>query len=479
MSKEQKPSRNEAQEPPHEAREPSDVTTSDVTTSDTTPEAQAAAKPKEPHRASGRASSDVGSLAALALAAPLYALFLGAARVMPKDARALLLERGWVPHAIMILTSLALAILALKAVKLVIQRRAFSLDVLPEGQRITGGSVLAMIEHVEALRTASAIRRRLRSFLLERVLRILLHFAARGDAAETVAANDSDAEADAAAVASSFSMVKVLVWAIPILGFIGTVIGIGDAVGGFSRSLDGADQLDSIKSSLHEVTSGLAVAFDTTLVALCASILVMLPMSFLQKAEEQLLHDVDDHCVTHVLRRLASANAEEPKPALDVAEMRRAVAETLAAPLGEMLAANARLMSRLTEDRSAIAEAQSTLLGELGAFAEAARALGPSIERAAAKIDEATARIGEAASEMGKAASEVGPSVDRAAKELGRATTVAEEAAGAAGRTQDQLSRELGASRQLLSLLAAGLGAEAPAKAKHAHGSNGAAALGE
>jgi hypothetical protein len=53
---------------------------------------------------------------------------------------------------------------------------------------------------------------------------------------------------------------------------------------------------------------------------------------------------------------------------------------------------------------------------------------------------------------------------------------VADRAAASAERAQDQLSRELGASRQLLSLLAAGLQAsDAPsARPRHANGATGA-----
>jgi hypothetical protein len=53
---------------------------------------------------------------------------------------------------------------------------------------------------------------------------------------------------------------------------------------------------------------------------------------------------------------------------------------------------------------------------------------------------------------------------------------VADESAAASARAQDQLGRELGASRQLLSLLAAGLGADdgKHERPRHANGSNGA-----
>ncbi|MFO0006175.1 MAG: MotA/TolQ/ExbB proton channel family protein, partial [bacterium] len=58
----------------------------------------------------------------------------------------------------------------------------------------------------------------------------------------------------------SFQLVRTVTWAVPIMGFLGTVIGITMAIANVTP-----EQLDS---SLPEVTSGLAVAFDTTAQAL-------------------------------------------------------------------------------------------------------------------------------------------------------------------------------------------------------------------
>jgi biopolymer transport protein ExbB/TolQ len=340
-----------------------------------------------------RASTDVPSWLAFALAAPLYGCTVLAAREAPPYVRELLLERGWVCHAIMIMTCLALTVLVLKAVGLRWQRRAFALAILPvEAGRITPENVAGAIQHVEGLRAATRSAGKRRRFLLERTLRTLEHFAARGDVAETAAVNSSESDADAAAVASSFSLVKVLIWAIPILGFIGTVIGISDAVGAFSQSLKGAAELDSIKVSLRAVTTGLALAFDTTLVALVASILVMLPTSRIQQAEERLVDEVDDFCVTRVLRTLSApiaAPAQAVVPSAPSADdVRAAIQELLAPALAGLMDANAKLMTRLSEDREALRDAQTALREQLGAFAVATRHLGPSLERVVQRLGE-------------------------------------------------------------------------------------------
>jgi biopolymer transport protein ExbB/TolQ len=109
--------------------------------------------------------------------------------------------------------------------------------------------------------------------------------------------------------------VRVFVWAVPTLGFIGTVIGIGAAVGGFSDTLEAASSIEGMKASIGSVTGGLGVAFDTTLLALVMSILIMFPANAVQRIEEGLLSAIDDYCAEHLVQKLedeASAPAGDP-----------------------------------------------------------------------------------------------------------------------------------------------------------------------
>jgi hypothetical protein len=103
-------------------------------------------------------------------------------------------------------------------------------------------------------------------------------------------------------VDSSYTIVKVFIWAIPILGFIGTVLGISTAVSSFD--LEAAGSIEVIQKQLGEVTGGLSEAFDTTLISLIFSLCVMFPTSLLQKAEEDILNQVDDYCNEYLLKRL-------------------------------------------------------------------------------------------------------------------------------------------------------------------------------
>ena len=80
------------------------------------------------------------------------------------------------------------------------------------------------------------------SFLLTRILRGLEHFGVRKNHSETADMLKSQSEIDATMVDSSYVLIKVFIWAIPILGFIGTVLGISDAVSSFGGDM-GAERV--------------------------------------------------------------------------------------------------------------------------------------------------------------------------------------------------------------------------------------------
>ena len=99
---------------------------------------------------------------------------------------------------------------------------------------------------------------------------------------------------------SELSMLRYLVWAIPSIGFIGTVRGIGDALGQAYKAVEG---------DIAGVTASLGVAFNSTFIALVISILLMFLLHQLQLMQERLVLDTQHYCDQQLLRHLRTRTA--------------------------------------------------------------------------------------------------------------------------------------------------------------------------
>ncbi len=236
---------------------------------------------------------------------------------------ALFYDRGWVQYVVVFLAGWSLAILFLKSRKLAKQRDSMLFDLFPTdiADEITGANYEKFADNIRELPVDPR-----ESFLINRVLRGLQHFKVRRNTQEVAGMLSSQSEIDAVSVESSYTSLNTFLWAIPILGFIGTVIGIGGSVGEFSNAMGGAQEIDQLKESLGGVTSELGVAFDTTLLALVTSVLLIFPIKAMQKAEEDLLNWVDEYCNENLLIRLKGGGETESGPA---AEMSRELRKTI------------------------------------------------------------------------------------------------------------------------------------------------------
>ena len=134
---------------------------------------------------------------------------------------------------------------------------------------------------------------RSRALVGKRLLRLLGVWNNTGSSFQLERAADSDVELYELSMTSSFSLPKVLLWAIPLMGFIGTVIGMSQAVGSFDSVLSNADNVDGLKNGLVKVTGGLGTAFDTTYLALILSVVLAFPLNVLERNEDRLLNQID------------------------------------------------------------------------------------------------------------------------------------------------------------------------------------------
>jgi hypothetical protein len=124
---------------------------------------------------------------------------------------------------------------------------------------------------------------------------------------------------------ASYSVPKIFGWAIPLLGFIGTVVGISGAVSGFTTFMQNSAEIEQIKEGVGQVTSNLAIAFDTTLLSLFLSVLVMIPLVLVERYEIKLLLGVDMFINDKLIPRLKKTNNEQ----LDSASIDLAVEDAI------------------------------------------------------------------------------------------------------------------------------------------------------
>lgn len=96
-----------------------------------------------------------------------------------------------------------------------------------------------------------------------------------------------------------YSMLRYVMWVIPTFGFIGTVVGIALAL-----NFAGQPGKSQDPTLLAELTSRLAVAFNTTLVALVMSAILVFAMHIIQSYEERTLNRCGNYCLDNLVNRL-------------------------------------------------------------------------------------------------------------------------------------------------------------------------------
>ena len=106
---------------------------------------------------------------------------------------------------------------------------------------------------------------------------------------------ESNLDALAVRQDSENTMIRYLIWAIPSIGFIGTVRGIGQA-------LSMADQ--ALAGDISGMTDSLGVAFNSTLVALLISIFLMFLFHQLQRLQDIQILDTQEYCEKYLLNRI-------------------------------------------------------------------------------------------------------------------------------------------------------------------------------
>jgi biopolymer transport protein ExbB/TolQ len=200
--------------------------------------------------------------------------------------------KDWEQESCVILALWAIAIIGYKAWQGRLERRLLSRDLInvPEGMRILPEDVREHARQLEALPPAEG------QCLLPRALLVALYrFGATRNVQDVSEAARGVCEGEADRLDSELSMLRYVAWAIPAIGFIGTVRGIGDALGEAHKAVTG---------DVSGVTEGLGVAFNSTLIALLISIVIMFLLHQLQLAQERLVLDSETYLDQYLIRHM-------------------------------------------------------------------------------------------------------------------------------------------------------------------------------
>ncbi|MFO1464903.1 MAG: MotA/TolQ/ExbB proton channel family protein [Steroidobacteraceae bacterium] len=192
----------------------------------------------------------------------------------------------------MIMLLWAVSILIYKAVHLRREQRVLEEDLvrIPEGVKILPEDTREYSRNIETFEQGRG------SYLLPRALLVALgRFAATRNVQDAANASHAVCQTEGDRLDSELSMLRYIAWAIPAIGFIGTVRGIGNALGQAQKAVGG---------DISGVTSGLGITFNSTLIALLFSILVMFLLHALQRMQERFVLDAESYLDDRLIRHM-------------------------------------------------------------------------------------------------------------------------------------------------------------------------------
>jgi biopolymer transport protein ExbB/TolQ len=203
----------------------------------------------------------------------------------------------------------------LKIPKLNLQRKALDLAAVPQSRDFVLNEATA---RTVLERTRGLVDDTRHFILLNRIDRALSNLHNIGGVSDVSTILKTQAENDENLVASSYAIIHAMIWSIPVLGFIGTVLGLSMAIGRFATvitvsqgAISPAEEMTRMKEHLVGVTAGLSTAFETTLVGLGFALILHLIADLVQQRETDFLDECNDYCHAHVVSKLRTRAKED------------------------------------------------------------------------------------------------------------------------------------------------------------------------
>ena len=184
------------------------------------------------------------------------------------------------------------AIMGLKAKLVMEERRLLSKSLL----EVTAGTSILPEDARQYSRPLQTLPVEEREYLLPRVLlSALQRFGSTRNIQDVASAVKEICDTESDRLDSELSMIRYIIWAVPSIGFIGTVRGIGEALGQAHKAVEG---------DIVGVTVSLGIAFNSTFIALIISIFIMFFMHQLQLLQERHVLDTQNYCDINLIRHL-------------------------------------------------------------------------------------------------------------------------------------------------------------------------------
>jgi biopolymer transport protein ExbB/TolQ len=195
-------------------------------------------------------------------------------------------------EACFILMFWAFSIMFIKANASINERRLLGEDLIPlrEGENISPSTARDYLKQLEGLEEQ---KRDL--FLCRTLTNGLKRFITTKNVQDVSNITHTMVESESDRLESELSMIRYIAWAIPSIGFIGTVRGIGAALSLAHQAVDG---------DISGVTQNLGVAFNSTFIALLISIVIMFLVHQLQLLQERQIFETENYCDENLITHL-------------------------------------------------------------------------------------------------------------------------------------------------------------------------------
>lgn len=234
-------------------------------------------------------------LISLAVSAALMLLLV---MVTPEDdpGRILVMLGGTMPEGLIQGATYFLfifGILEVMAVKsrLAFEKDAFSAHLLPEQDNY----VLSSDDANQLKLNMQQISHQRNYYLVDLIKKACTKYRLGKSTSEVLALTDAQIKIYNTEMENEQVYVNYAIWAIPSVGFIGTVIGIAASLGFANQA--------SAPEGIEKVTSMLAVAFDTTLVALVLSVILVYLVHNLRKQQDSLFSEMNTYIIDNLINR--------------------------------------------------------------------------------------------------------------------------------------------------------------------------------